>query len=89
MFVNEVERYDEDYELEELSNEDVKLIIERELLLNKKTIPPVFLLYLQENIDKFQHLRNPSLLSIFISEICHLRKEEYEELGKEKDFMKA
>lgn len=89
MFVNDVERYDEDYELEELSNEDVKLIIERELLLNKKTIPPIFLLYLQENIDKFQHLRNPSLLSIFISEICHLRKEEYEELGKEKDFMKA
>ena len=89
MLVNDVERYDVDYELEELSNEDVKLIIERELFLNKKTIPPVFLFYLQENMDKFQHLRNPSLLSIFISEICHLRKEEYEALGKEKDFMKA
>ena len=62
MLVNDVERYDVDYELEELSNKDVKLIIERELFLNKKTIPPVFLFYLQENMDKFQHLRNPSLL---------------------------
>ena len=89
MFVNGSKSYDSDYSLQELAEEDVLLIIKKELEINKKNVPPVFLFYIQQNIDKFQHLRNPSMLSLFINELCHLSKVEYEVLGSQPDFIHA
>lgn len=87
MLVNNSEVYEYDYELQELEEKDIALVIEKELRQNQKQVPLGFLNYINDNIERFQHFRNPSFLSLFINELCHLKIEEYQALGKQKDFM--
>lgn len=89
MLVTNSENYEYDYELKELEEDDISRIIENELKLNQKQVPQSFLYYLNKNLNRLQHFRNPSLLSLFINDLCHLSINEYEVLGRREDFMSS